>query len=319
MLGAVAEYHRRSTAERSREAQQAAIDRGVCPFPNIPPGLRVRGDKTLEPDPATAAVVVKAFKLRAGGATVHDVRRFLAANGIRRSFHAVGSLLRQRLLVGEIHFGGYEPNLNAYEPPVIDRDLFNRVQRRVVPRGRKAKTDRLLARLGVLRCGSCGARMGVSSSNHGAYPAYRCPATNDCERRMSISAPLVEGVVVDAVKEALGDVEGRASVEENVRDAENALVAAQDALDAAIRAFQVVADEPAAIGRLADLRAARDTAEARVEHLRGNSRVVSLTAARDWDRLSLGARRALVRATVESVTVTPGKGPGRVHVKLVSE
>jgi hypothetical protein len=38
----------------------------------------------------------------------------------------------------------------AHEP-IVDGELFGRVQRVKIPRGRKAKSDRLLARLGVLR------------------------------------------------------------------------------------------------------------------------------------------------------------------------
>lgn len=40
MLGAVAEYQRRTTAERSREAQRRAVARGAAPLANIPPGYR---------------------------------------------------------------------------------------------------------------------------------------------------------------------------------------------------------------------------------------------------------------------------------------
>ena len=43
MLGAVSEYQRRTVAERSREAQVRAVERGVLPYPNVAPGY-VRGD-----------------------------------------------------------------------------------------------------------------------------------------------------------------------------------------------------------------------------------------------------------------------------------
>ena len=50
MLGLVAEYHRRSTSERTADAKRRAVVRGVPPFPNVPPGYRKRKDGTLEPD-----------------------------------------------------------------------------------------------------------------------------------------------------------------------------------------------------------------------------------------------------------------------------
>ena len=63
--------------------------------------------------------------------------------------------MRSRMYLGEIHFGELH-NTHAHEAIIKDRRLFERVQRRTVSRGRHAKSERLLARLGVLRCGTCG-------------------------------------------------------------------------------------------------------------------------------------------------------------------
>ena len=66
----------------------------------------------------------------------------------------------------------------AWEP-VVDRDTWERAQKVAIPRGRRAKSFRLLARQGVLRCASCGARMVVGNSRPGgsgfvwAY-SYEC-------------------------------------------------------------------------------------------------------------------------------------------------
>jgi DNA invertase Pin-like site-specific DNA recombinase len=61
MLGMVAEYHRRVTDERTREAKRRAIADGRPTFPNVPPGYRQRGDGRLEPHPTEAIVVRDAF------------------------------------------------------------------------------------------------------------------------------------------------------------------------------------------------------------------------------------------------------------------
>jgi DNA invertase Pin-like site-specific DNA recombinase len=50
VLCLVAEYQRRTTAERSAEAQQRAIARGVPPWPNVPPGYTRGEDARLVPD-----------------------------------------------------------------------------------------------------------------------------------------------------------------------------------------------------------------------------------------------------------------------------
>ena len=313
-------FSRRQNAEKSHAAVQRAISRGVVPWPNVPPGYD-RGEGELLVPNGDAGSVVEAFRIRDAGATIDAVRAFLAEHGIQRSYHGVGSMLESRLYLGEIHFGAsYEPNLSAH-PPIIDRDLWNRVQRMTVPRGRKAKSERLLARLGVLRCESCGARMVVGSSNHGRYWIYRCPPTGDCERRVTISAEAVETIVIDRVRAALADAEGRASVEDNAREAEAQLERAQANLNATISAFTStgVKGETAAVERLAELSAVRDQAQERVDHLGGQRSVVTINAAEDWDRLSLDARRALVRATVAEVRVAPGRGADRVTVELVGE
>jgi hypothetical protein len=137
--------------------------------------------------------------------------------------------------------------------------------------------------------------------------------------RANIAAEIAETVVTDAVRVALRDVEGRASAEANVRDAELALERAQADLDAAIRAFAGLEDETAARERLAELRQERDAAQERVDRLGGQRATVVLNAADDWERLSLDARRALIRATVERVSVGPGRGKSRVSVELVGE
>lgn len=320
MLGAVAEYQRRTAAERSREAQQRAIDRGVPPWPNVSPGyIRTAKGEPWRIDPATAPIVLEAFERRDAGATVNEVRAFVRANGIELSYHGVNAMLKNRLYIGQIHFGDYRPNLNVPGLAIVPLDLWNRVHRMSIRRGRKPKSERLLARLGVLRCGSCGSRMVVGTSNNSSYWIYRCPPNGDCQRHMTIGAEIAERVVVDEVRRTLADAEGRASVESNTREAELALERAQANLEAGIRAFTGLEDEAAVRDRLAELREVRDQAQERLDHLGGHRRVVTVNAADDWDRLSLDARRALIRATVARAVVGPGRGADRIAVELFSE
>jgi site-specific DNA recombinase len=60
LLGAVAEYARRMTAERTREAKRRAIADGRPTFPNVPPGYLKREDGRLEPHPRESAIVADA-------------------------------------------------------------------------------------------------------------------------------------------------------------------------------------------------------------------------------------------------------------------
>jgi site-specific DNA recombinase len=317
MLGAVSEYHRRVTAERTADAKRRAVERGVPPFPNIPPGLRQRKDGRLEPHPKKARVVADAFELRAGGATVMEVRKFLRRHGIERSFHGVQALLRSRIVLGELRFGEIV-NPNAHLA-IVDPRVWQRVQRMQVSRGRRAKSERLLARLGILRCGTCGSRMVVGTTDQQGrrHNLYRCPPVGDCPRRVTISANIAEKVVSDAARELLDGIRGTASVADGIADAERALEVCERELDAAVRAFTGLEDVDAARERLLELQERRDQARERLAELRAAAApAAAISASGDWDSLTLDERRALIRAVVDRAVVAPGgKGAGRISVQ----
>jgi hypothetical protein len=109
------------------------------------------------------------------------------------------------------------------------------VQRRAVSRGRQAKSERLLARLGVLRCGTCGSRMVINSSSGN----YRCGHTSAdrCRRRAAVKAERVEEMVLGAVRaySATADAPGRATRKQQIREADEAIERANADLDDTIR------------------------------------------------------------------------------------
>ena len=116
------------------------------------------------------------------------------------------------------------------------------------------------------------------------------------------------------------DVKGRASIESVRRGAEVEAELAQQALDSAIRTLTAVADEPAAIVRLAELRADRDAARDRLEQLgTANSATITLIADRDWADLSIDEQRALIRATVHVVAVSRGRGLRKMVLGLYGD
>lgn len=311
MLGMVAEYVRRTTAERVAGAQRRAVEQGRVPFPLVD-GLKRGANGKVEIDPDTVEAVREAFRMRASGSTVASVREYLRENGIERSYHGVGSLLRSRVVLGEVRFG----KLTGSVPQIVDRDVWEKVQRVTLPRGRKPKSDRLLARLGVLRCGSCGSRMVIASANNSGYKVYRCPPTGDCDKRVTISAEMVEAKIVAEVKRLLADMRGTASAATGAREASNELDRAQAALDGAISAFSGLETEPAAIQRLSELREARDAARDRYKQMVAmeDASTIVINVGDDWDRLTLDEQRDLIRAVIDHVTVAPGRGPDRVEI-----
>jgi DNA invertase Pin-like site-specific DNA recombinase len=317
LIGTVNDYYRRQAKERNVESQRRAVERGIPPWARCGPGYDRGPDKRLVPN-GDAPIVAEAFRRRAEGHSVSRVREYLKSQGISISFSSVDKLFRSRIVLGEVRFGK-QVNPEAHEP-IVDRELWNTVQRTHLSRGRRAKSDRLLARQGVVRCVSCGRGMviGTGTKRGRKYYYYRCSeSTGDCEARQSIIAHIVEDAVVEHVRALLADREGRASAEGGVRDAEAQLAQAQDTLDAAIRTFDGF-DEPSARERLLELRRARDDAQDRLDRMGGTRAAETINATKDWERLSLEEQRALIRAVIERVTVGPGKGVERIEIQDVA-
>jgi len=295
----------------------------------------VRGeDGVLVVERAKARIVVQAFRRRDRGASLVGIQAWLAEHGIERSISGVASMLRSRMYLGEIHFGELH-NLKAHEPIVKDRALFERVQRRTVSRGRQARSERLLARLGVLRCGSCGSRMVINSYSG----SYRCGDTsaNRCQRRAAVKADRVEAMVLDAVRaySATVDVHGRASRKQQIRAADEAIERADADLDDTIRQLSELGllGRPASQETLGKLAKALDDAHA-VRARLGEGAVNDVIAPDDISNLrepakQLAAWRRMITDTVESVTVAPAMtfdgrpsrlwDPRRIHIRFLGQ
>lgn len=315
--GSVTHYAKRYARDKSMLAVDVAIENGKVPWCQTAPGYVRNPNSTLTPDsPAVQKVIRTAFEMRANGQTIAAVRVYLREHGIEKSYHGTIHLLRDRIYLGEIRFNG-RVNLAAHEP-IIDRELFQAAQDAVIPRGYRPVSNRLLSRVGVLRCSTCGGRMvvGTQRQNGRSYPFYRCGhVREDCAKRMAISATMVEAAVTEKVKELLADMRGTASGGTGVAEAAAELERCQQALDAAITAFADLMAEPAAIERLRLLRDARDQARDRHEELLANATATTIAVSvNDWDELTLDEQRALVKATIESVVIEPGRGPERIRI-----
>lgn len=295
---------------RSREAVQEAINEGKVPWRGTTPGYR-RKDSRYVIHRGEAEVVRDAFSMRLAGATVKEVRAFLAEHGIVRSFKGTCTLLRSKTVVGEIHFGTYIPNLSAHDP-IVDRDVFDAVQKLRVTRGRRAKSEMLLARLSVLRCATCGARMVANHRPQG--DRYRCPQVSDCPRKTAINAAMVEEVAKVNAQVIAADAEGQASARAEYREA-------LEQRDTAAGRYETLVELLTGRENVAATRDKLDKAEAEckawqavVDELSplGTTKRISLA---DWDSLTLEERRIGIRTTIAAIYVHPGRGTGRIEVK----
>lgn len=319
IAGLVSEYHRLVSGEKSSEALQRAIDRGVPPWPHVTPGYTREPDSKYTPDPDRAPIVLGAFERRAQAHTLRDIQAFMRAHGFpTMGFKAVQNLLATRVVRGEIHFGSFKPNLAAHDP-IVPEDVWQAAQAVKIPRGRHSKSERLLARTGVLRCANCDGSLVVGSSKNGQYWNYRCTPTSACTDRVAISAPAVEALVATAVRERLRDESGRASAETHVAEAEHAAHAARDRLGRAIQTLDGFEDVPGTRERLLELRRESEEAEAHLAQVMPLRARIVVNADVDWERLSLHEKRDLIRATVARVVVGKGRGLDRVTIEFFGE
>jgi len=295
-------------AYKAMNARRDAVARGVPPFSRLCLGYVRGSDGRVAVDPTLAPLVTKMFNMRADGATLKDCQQFLADNGVVRSYSSVKATLASKMVLGELHAGKHvTPNLESHTA-IVDRVTWQRVQRAKVPRGRVPLPDgRLLGRMGLLRCGSCGRAMSSGGSRSGGktYRTYVCGVRADCPRPVSINATLVERLVADECRRYLAGRAQSAGLDSKVREAEDRVAHAEEALDGAIGLLAGI-ERPSARTRLLELQ--RDLAEAIdalnvVQRQAGPLELVRGDV--DWDRLSLDERRGLIRAIFRSITVHP--------------
>jgi hypothetical protein len=233
-------------------------------------------------------------------------------------------MLASPAYLGELHFGELV-NRSAWEP-IVERHVWDAVQATRVPSGRTAKSDLLLARLGVLRCASCGGRMVAGgqtfrytsrkdgSVSSGRYAFYRCGASDgDCTARCSVSAEKLEELVIEHVKAIYAGGKGRASQARKARGAAARAEKARAKLDTAKRRMLLLPDgedDAAAIAVIEELttQLRSDEAEAQRQASLGGVAVAdAATILDDPDPEALGAKRALIRLALASITVRPGR------------
>lgn len=172
-------------------ARQGYFTGGTVPFGYtleiIENGKKPR--KKYKPDEVESAVVEQLFKLYADGYSLRYLQTYLTENGhLTRQGKQFGITTIARMLGNDFYIGTLRYSTQGYEdiivenavPPIIDADLWRRVQERknankqIQPRKRKA----LYALTGKIFCGVCNDGehffgMQSGSTQKGKYYAYR--------------------------------------------------------------------------------------------------------------------------------------------------
>jgi DNA invertase Pin-like site-specific DNA recombinase len=308
----------RQTGEKVINAKREAVLRGVPPFPRIPRGYRRGEDGRLVVVPSEAVAIAEAFSMRAARVPLTQIRRWLSSQGIELTYSSTKELFKSRILLGELHAGTFS-NLHAH-PAIVDRAVWQRVQRTRLPRGPQASSEGgLLSRMGLLLCSGCKrsmSRSAVKRRNGDSavrYAIYRCSMMGECPQAVTIGAELVERLVIERLEqelEATGKV-GTATPGDQVRAAEDELARRQRLLEAAVEAFEGL-DIVATRQRLQTLQHDVEEADDRLATLRAAiGPAVVITAIEGLQRASVDQVRRLLRATFQSITVLPAPRQGR--------
>ncbi len=313
IVGDANELMRKQISAKTKRGHARAISLGRNIGPT-PPGYVVGEDRRLALDPPRDAAVREAFEMRAAGATFQAISAHLADHGIDRHPPAVRKMLANRVYRGEVHHGKLQ-NLTAHDP-IVDRDLFERVQRQTLPGGRQARSDHLLARQGILRCGTCGSKMSLGHTMDG-WAFYRCGGYG-CKRKMSIGATIVEDWTAGVVKRERADLRARASADDHYRHAVEMRDECQGKLDKLGRLYDQFS-EAVLVEKMTEAAAERDRWQTELDRLEPARASVSLQLDADWDRLTLDERRGLIKATLAAVTVSPGRGVERLSFQRLGE
>lgn len=313
IIGDTNELFRKQISAKTKRGHKRAIALGRNIGPT-PPGYRIGEDWKLVLDPPKHTAMIEAFRLRAGGATFEAISNYLAKHGIKRTPPGVRKMLANRVYLGEVHHGPLH-NLQAH-PPIVDRELFDRVARMTLPGGRRARSDHLLARQGILRCGTCGAKMSLGHTMDG-WAFYRCGGY-DCRRKMSIGATIVEDWTADVVKRERADLKARASADDHYQHA----TTMRDRGDAAIAKLGRLYDkfpESVFVEQMTEATAERDRWQDELDRLEPARSSIALDIEPIWERANLVQRRRLIKATLATIIVGPGRGVERLSFKRLGE
>lgn len=208
MLEGMAEYYSAELSQKINRGLTENALKGKSNGGRVPLGYTLGEDRHLKIDPLTAPIVQEIYQRYADGATIKDIITNLNDRHIltrrQKSFrqNSIQVLLRNRKYIGEYRYKDIV--LEDAIPPIIPKDLFERVQMRVeknkrAPARTKADDEYLLTT--KLFCGHCG-RMMVGESgtarNGTTHRYYKCASAKrrtGCHKK-AIKKDWIENIAV---------------------------------------------------------------------------------------------------------------------------
>ena len=178
LLEAMAEYYSANLAKHVKRGMRESALKGNVVSGSAPYGYAIKDRKPVIDD-TTAPIVRLVFERYVSGTPSKQIADELNARGLKtRLGNPFNVRSINRILRHESYIGRYRHEdilIEDWCPPIVDRDLFDRVQamldaRRRAPAALKADEPYLLQ--GKVYCGHCGAAM-VGECGHGHGGVYR--------------------------------------------------------------------------------------------------------------------------------------------------
>ena len=195
VLEGIAEYYSADLSQKITRGMRESALKGHSIGGYVPLGYKLE-DHKLVINPATAHIVQEAFQLYANGESMAEICRIFNNKGYRTAKNSefnrssFKSMFKNVRYIGTYIYKDIE--MENTIPPIIDKDLFETVQRRLsltadAPARGKAKVDYLLS--GKLFCGHCGAAMNGESGTsktgaiHNYYACYSRKRRKGCNKK----------------------------------------------------------------------------------------------------------------------------------------
>jgi site-specific DNA recombinase len=242
ILVGMAEFYSRNLAREIRKGLTERVRQGFLVF-RPPYGYRREvvekreGQKRIRTisrpvvDEAAAAVVRRIFDLSDRGIGYKTITKLLNGDGLRTSngnlfkSNYVYLMLHNKAYIGVLEYnfrpryGAVEPmTIPGFYPPIIDKDLFDRVQERMKLASQNwqnsyaKRTNYLLSRLVV--CDACGHRYLGTAAKSGQFHYYSCGSYLKAGKA-ACPAPLLNKVKLETA--VLAQLQQRILSPENIR------------------------------------------------------------------------------------------------------
>lgn len=215
----IAQFEAENTSLRIRQVFDYKASIGEVTSGKVPFGFSIK-DKRLIPD-ENAEIIRRVFEFYDQNGSLHQTRNYAASIGYDRDIKPIKSALQNRKYIGEYR------GKKDYCQPIIDRDLFDSVQKKLGMNIRdNAKSTYIFT--GLVYCGTCGRRLSGRTHRNDDKPNwntwfyYRCPGVyqtwkEDCTNRRNFTENRIESFLLADIKPFVKRYNARRQNEQDIK------------------------------------------------------------------------------------------------------